>query len=100
MSVQWPLHVDGAVEYAGPLVGVEGRVVIVADIAHRTQIVAAKIWRGKMEKKSKIELHSSIAEWLIGHISQLGSQVINMCECGNINEEILVLLAVMIMQQY
>ena len=43
MSVQWPLHVDGAVEYAGPLVGVEGRVVIVADIAHRTQIVAAKI---------------------------------------------------------
>jgi len=47
MSVQWPLHVDGAMEYAGPLVGVEGRVVIVADIAHRTQIVAAKIWKKK-----------------------------------------------------
>jgi hypothetical protein len=44
MKVQWPLHVDGAVEYAGPLVGVEGRVVIVADVAHRAQIVAAKFF--------------------------------------------------------
>ena len=34
------LHVDGAVEDAGPLVGVEGGVVVVADPHHRPQVVA------------------------------------------------------------
>ena len=34
------LHVDGAVQNPSPLVGMEGSVVVVADVAHRTQVVA------------------------------------------------------------
>ena len=34
------LHVDGAVEDAGPLVGVEGRVVVVPNVANSTQVIA------------------------------------------------------------
>ena len=67
--MQWPLHVDGAVEYAGPLVGVEGRVVIVADVAHRAQIVAANFFWKKWEKNQhhveagkKIDPQSTTAE--------------------------------------
>jgi hypothetical protein len=43
------LHVDGGVEDAGPLVGVEGGVVVVADPAHRAQVVAHHEGHGRAE---------------------------------------------------
>ena len=44
------LHVDGAVQDAGPLVGVERGVVVVADVAHGAEVVADDERHGRAER--------------------------------------------------
>ena len=57
------LHVDGGVEDAGPLVGVEGGVVVVADPAHCAEVVAhlRELWVRRARKCVDVHLSGTEA---------------------------------------